>query len=105
MTAEQTKVLREKEEVKGRPVVSEESGREVEGLKRLVGVMERREEVARDVVKRIEKDWEVVGEKAEQRERELLREVDRERRGVEEVDAELEEMESVLERINPGELL
>lgn len=68
-----------------------------------MAVMERREEEAKGVVRRIESDWESVQRTAERREDELLREVDRERKRVEELEAKLEEFERVLERVNRGD--
>lgn len=81
------RLSREKEECKKRQVEGEEEfSRELEVLKRLVPVMERREEEAKGVVRRIENDWEFVQQTAERREDGLLSEVEHERRRAEELE-------------------
>lgn len=77
---------------------------EASGLKRLVTMMEEREKQAKDIVENIEREWATVGEKAEKRESKLREETERERRGREEAEKRLEQLEGVLDRIGRGEL-
>jgi nucleoprotein TPR len=77
---------------------------EVGGLKRLVKMMEDRERAAKEVVDGVEKEYARVGERAERRERDLLDEVERERRAREDVEKRLEQLETVFHRMDSGEL-
>jgi hypothetical protein len=77
---------------------------EASGLKRLVSMMEEREKQAKEIVENIERDWVTVGEKSERREAALKDEIERERRGREESEMRLEQLEGVLERMGRGEL-
>ncbi|KAF8967178.1 hypothetical protein BDZ97DRAFT_1917117 [Flammula alnicola] len=76
---------------------------EASGLKRLVSMMEEREKQAKEIVENIEREWATVGEKAERREAVLKEETERERRGREEAEKRLEQLEGVLERMGRGE--
>lgn len=77
---------------------------EVNGLKRLVGMMEEREKQAKEIVEGIEKEWAGVGEKAERREQALKDEVERERRSRETAEKRVEQLETVLDKMGRGEL-
>ncbi|KAF8903177.1 hypothetical protein CPB84DRAFT_810991 [Gymnopilus junonius] len=77
---------------------------EASGLKRLVSMMEEREKQAKEIVENIEREWSVVGEKAERREAILKEETEREKKGREEAEKRLEQLEAVLDRIGKGEL-
>lgn len=77
---------------------------EINGLRRLVEMMEEREKRAKDVVESIEREWADVGERAERRENELKKEVERERKARLEVEKRAEQLEIVAERIGRGEL-
>lgn len=77
---------------------------EASGLKRLVSMMEEREKQAKEIVENIERDWVTVGEKSERREAVLKDEIERERKGREESEMRLEQLEGVLERMGRGEL-
>ncbi|KAG6330667.1 hypothetical protein ID866_8422 [Astraeus odoratus] len=77
---------------------------EVSGLKRLVTIMEEREQQAKEIVEGIEREWSGVGDRAEKREAALRAEADKERRAREEVEKRMEQLETVLERMNRGEL-
>ena len=77
---------------------------EASGLKRLVGMMEEREKQAKEIVENIEHEWATVGEKAEKREAMLKAETERERKGREQAEKRVEQLENVLERMGRGEL-
>ncbi|KDR82878.1 hypothetical protein GALMADRAFT_58080 [Galerina marginata CBS 339.88] len=77
---------------------------EANGLKRLVAMMEEREKQAKEIVENIEREWASVGEKAERREAILKEDTARERKGREEAERRLEQLEGVLDRIGRGEL-
>ena len=77
---------------------------EANGLKRLVSMMEDREKQAKEIVENIEQEWATVGEKAERREAILKEETERERKGREDAEKRLEQLESVLEKMGRGEL-
>ncbi|KAG8214434.1 hypothetical protein J3R82DRAFT_9457 [Butyriboletus roseoflavus] len=77
---------------------------EVSGLKRLVTIMEEREQQAKDIVENIEREWAGVGDRAEKREAALRAETEKERRAREEVEKRLEQLETVMERMHRGEL-
>ena len=77
---------------------------EANGLKRLVGMMEEREKQAKEIVENIEHEWATVGEKAERREAMLKAETERERKGREQAEKRVEQLENVLERMGRGEL-
>jgi nucleoprotein TPR len=77
---------------------------EANGLRRLVDMMEEREKQAKEIVENIEHEWATVGEKAERREAMLKTETERERKGREEAEKRVEQLENVLERMGRGEL-
>ncbi|KAF9242663.1 hypothetical protein BU15DRAFT_72775 [Melanogaster broomeanus] len=77
---------------------------EVSGLKRLVTIMEERENQAKEMVDGIEREWASVGDRAEKREAALRAETEKERRAREEVEKKLEQLETVIEKMNRGEL-
>jgi len=77
---------------------------EANGLRRLVNMMEEREQQAKEIVEGIEKEWAGVGEKAEKREAALKNEVERERRAREEAEKRVYQLETVLDRMGRGEL-
>ena len=77
---------------------------EANGLRRLVTMMEEREQQAKEIVEGIEKEWAGVGEKAEKREAALKNEVERERRAREEAEKRVYQLETVLDRMGRGEL-
>lgn len=76
---------------------------EVANLKRLVELMEERENQAKAIVDGIESEWALVGERAERREAALLEEIEKAKRRTEVAERRVEEMERVLERVNRGE--
>ncbi|KIJ62559.1 hypothetical protein HYDPIDRAFT_93869 [Hydnomerulius pinastri MD-312] len=77
---------------------------EASGLKRLVTIMEEREKQAKDIVEGIEREWAGVGDRAEKREAALRADAEKERRAREEVEKRMEQLETVLEKMNRGEL-
>jgi nucleoprotein TPR len=76
---------------------------EVSNLKRLVQMMEDRENEARAIVEGIESEWASVGDRAERRELALRDELEKERHRTEVAEHRIEEMERVLERVNRGD--
>jgi nucleoprotein TPR len=77
---------------------------EASGLRRLVAMMEEREQQAKEIVDSIEKEWVGVGEKAEKREALLKDEAERERKAREEAEKRVYQLETVLDRMGRGEL-
>ncbi|KAG1824960.1 hypothetical protein EV424DRAFT_710307 [Suillus variegatus] len=77
---------------------------EASGLRRLVSIMEEREKQAKEIVEGIEREWAGVGERAERREAALHAEVEKEKRAREEAERKVDQLETVLERMNRGEL-
>ena len=77
---------------------------EASGLRRLVAMMEEREQQAKEIVESIEKEWVGVGDKAEKREALLKDEVERERKAREEAEKRVYQLETVLDRMGRGEL-
>jgi len=77
---------------------------ETSGLQRLVSIMEDREKQAKEIVEGIEREWAGVGERAERRESALRMEVEKEKRAREEAERKIDQLETVLERMNRGEL-
>lgn len=76
---------------------------EAAGLKRLVAMMEEREAQARAIVDGIEKEWEGVGEKAERREAVLREEIEAANMRAEAAEKRVEELQTVLDRMDRGE--
>ncbi len=60
--------------------------------------MEDREKQAKEIVENIEQEWATVGEKAERREAILKEETERERKGREDAEKRLEQLETVLKK-------
>ncbi|KAK0441608.1 hypothetical protein EV421DRAFT_2082889 [Armillaria borealis] len=77
---------------------------EITSLRRLVTMLEEREKEAKDFVSSIEKEWDAVGEKADRRESALRLEIERERKGREDAEKQVERLEIVIERMSRGEL-
>ncbi|KAF4577004.1 hypothetical protein EYR36_004990 [Pleurotus pulmonarius] len=77
---------------------------EASGLRRLVAMMEEREKQAKAIVEGIESEWADVGDKAEKREATLKEEIERERKSREVAEKRVDELETVLDRMNRGEL-
>jgi nucleoprotein TPR len=77
---------------------------EISGLKRLVAMLEARGEQAAKIVSDIENQWAGVGEVAERREATLREEIARERQAREEAEARVDRLETVLQRLETGEL-
>ena len=67
-------------------------------------MMEERESQAKELVAGIEKDWEGLGEKAAENEQKLRDALEAEQKRTRELEEELDEMKSVLDRVNSGEL-
>ena len=66
--------------------------------------MEERESQAKELVAGIEKDWEGLHEKAAENEKKLRDALEAEQKRTRELEEELDEMKSVLDRVNSGEL-
>jgi nucleoprotein TPR len=66
--------------------------------------MEDREKQAKEIVEGIEREWAGVGERAERREATLQAEIEREKRARVEAERKVDQLETVLERMNRGEL-
>ncbi|KAG1830048.1 hypothetical protein DFJ58DRAFT_737125 [Suillus subalutaceus] len=77
---------------------------EASGLGRLINIMEQREKQAKDIVEGIEREWACVGAHTERREAVLHAEVEKEKRAREEAERKVDQLETVLERIDRGEL-
>lgn len=77
---------------------------EASGLKRLVSMMEEREKQAKEIVENLENEWAGVGQKAELREAALKDEIEKERRGREEAEKRLKNLEAVIEGMGRGDL-
>lgn len=67
-------------------------------------MMEEREKQAKDIVENLENEWAGVGQKAELREAALKDEIEKERRGREEAEKRLKNMEAVVEGMGRGDL-
>lgn len=77
---------------------------EATNLRRLVQMMEEREDQAKELVSGIERDWEGLGEKAAASEQKLRDALEEEQRRSKELEEDLEDLRAVLERVNSGEL-
>ncbi|KAF9452906.1 hypothetical protein P691DRAFT_659626 [Macrolepiota fuliginosa MF-IS2] len=77
---------------------------EAGGLKRLVSLMEEREKQAKEIVENLESEWAGVGQKAELREVALKDEIEKERRGRDEAEKRLRNLEAVVEGMGRGDL-
>lgn len=67
-------------------------------------MMEEREKQAKDIVENLENEWAGVGQKAEQRETVLKDEIEKERRGREEAEKRIRNLEAVVEGMGRGDL-
>jgi nucleoprotein TPR len=76
---------------------------EASGLRRLVAMMEERERQAKEIVEGIEKEWAGVGDRAERRESLLKEEIESEKRAREEAEKRVEQLETILARMDSGE--
>ena len=77
---------------------------EAGGLKRLVSLMEEREKQVKETVENLENEWASVGQKAEVREAALKDEIEKERRGREQAEKRIKNLETVIEGMGHGEL-
>ena len=77
---------------------------EISGLKRLVSMMEEREQQTKEIVDNVEHEWATVGEKAERREATLREQVEKEKKEHLETEKRLEQLEAVLDKMGRGEL-
>ncbi|KAL5482794.1 MLP1_9 [Sanghuangporus weigelae] len=77
---------------------------EAANLRRLIQMLEERENHAKELVAGIEKDWEGLGQKAAENEQKLREALEAEQQRTKELEEELEELRSVLDRISSGEL-
>ena len=77
---------------------------EAAGLRRLVGMMEERERHAKEIVDGLERDWAVVGEKAERREMKLKDEIEREVKRADDAEKRVQELERILQGLDTGDL-
>ncbi|KAG6833443.1 hypothetical protein H0H87_006809 [Tephrocybe sp. NHM501043] len=77
---------------------------EANSLRRLVTMMEEREKQNKEAVEGLEKEWEGIGEKHERKETALKEEIERERKARELAEKKVDQMETVLNRMERGEL-
>ena len=77
---------------------------EAASLRRLVQMLEERENQAKELVAGIERDWEGLGEKAAASEQKLREALDEEQQRTKELESELEDLRTVLEQVNRGAL-
>jgi len=76
---------------------------EAAGLRRLVVMMEEREQHAKEIVDGLERDWATIGEKAERREMKLKDEIDREAKRADDAEKRVRELESLLRGLDTGD--
>ncbi|CAL1712475.1 unnamed protein product [Somion occarium] len=76
---------------------------EAANLRRLVKAMDEREIQAKAIVENIEKEWAVVGERAERREVVLREEIDAQRQRAEAAERKVIDLQNVLDRMDRGE--
>jgi nucleoprotein TPR len=76
---------------------------EAAGLRRLVVMMEEREQHAKEIVDGLERDWATVGEKAERREMKLKDEIDREAKRADDSEKRVQELERLLRGLDTGD--
>lgn len=69
---------------------------EAAGLRRLVVMMEEREQHAKEIVEGLERDWASIGEKAERREMKLKDEIEREVKRADDSEKRVQELERLL---------
>ncbi|KAF5333006.1 hypothetical protein D9758_015176 [Tetrapyrgos nigripes] len=77
---------------------------EANSLRRLVTMLEEREKQAKEIVDNIEREWDGLGQRAEERENALRDEIEREKRRRENAEKKNEQLEKVLEKMGRGEL-
>jgi len=77
---------------------------EASSLKRLVSLMEEREKQVKETVENLENEWASVGQKAEAREAALKDEIAKEKRGREQAEKRIKNLETVIEGMGRGEL-
>jgi nucleoprotein TPR len=77
---------------------------EASGLWRLVAMMEEREKQAKEIVEGIEREWAVVGDRAERREASLKEEIESQKRAREQSEKRVDQLETILSRMDNGEL-
>lgn len=77
---------------------------EAAGLRRLVVMMEERERHAKEIVDGLERDWAIIGEKAERREMKLKDEVEREEKRADDAEKRIQELERLLRGLDTGDL-
>jgi len=77
---------------------------EAGGLKRLVSLMEEREKQVKETVENLENEWAGAGQKAEAREAALKDEIAKEKRGREQAEKRIRNLETVVEDMGRGEL-
>jgi len=76
---------------------------EAAGLRRLVVMMEEREQHAKEIVDGLERDWATIGEKAERREMKLKDEIDREAKRGDDAEKRVQELERLLRGLDTGD--
>lgn len=76
---------------------------EAAGLRRLVVMMEEREQHAKEIVDGLERDWATVGEKAERREMKLKDEIEREAKRADDSEKRVQELERLLRGLDTGD--
>ena len=76
---------------------------EAAGLRRLVVMMEEREQHAKEIVDGLERDWATIGEKAERREMKLKDEIYREAKRADDSEKRVQELERLLRGLDTGE--
>lgn len=76
---------------------------EAAGLRRLVVMMEEREQHAKEIVDGLERDWATIGEKAERREMKLKDEIDREAKRADDAEKRVQELEKLLRGLDTGD--
>ena len=77
---------------------------EAAGLRRLVVMMEERERHAKEIVDGLERDWAIIGEKAERRETKLKDEIDREVKRADDAEKRIQELERLLQGLDTGDI-
>ena len=76
---------------------------EAAGLRRLVVMMEEREQHAKEIVDGLERDWATVGEKAERREMKLKDEIEREVKRADDAERRVQELERLLRGLDTND--
>lgn len=77
---------------------------EAAGLKRLVRMLEEREESAKAVMERVEQDWDTIGSRTEAREAALQEEINELRDRAEKAEREAQHLDGLLRRFESGEV-